>query len=272
MTATSTPTRVALAGFGAVGQAVADKLRAMPAYELAAVSAHNRERAAQRLTAMGVDKVPVLALEELAGVANLVVECAPARLLHQVAEPVLKASKTLVVLSSGALLDSWHLVDLAEACDGRILVPTGALLGLDAVQAAAIGTISSVRMTTRKPPSGLRGAPYLAEAGISVDDLSGPTRVFEGTVREAISGFPANLNVAVALSLAGIGPDRTMISVWADPSVSRNCHEIEVIADSATLRFSIENVPTTNAKTGRLTALSVLALLRKMAAPLRVGT
>jgi aspartate dehydrogenase len=127
-------------------------------------------------------------------------------------------------------------------------------------------------MTTRKPPNGLAGAPYLVANGISVDGLNEAKRVFSGTAREAAAGFPANVNVAAALSLAGIGPDRTMIDIWADPSVTRNCHVIEVDADSASFTLSIENVPSENPKTGKIVALSVLAALRKLHAPLAVGT
>src|SRR5262249_61289452 len=107
--------------------------------------------------------------------------------------------------------------------NGQIIVPTGALLGLDAVTAAAEGKIHSVRMTTRKPPRGLAGAPYLDANGISVEGLNEAKRVFSGTAREAAIGFPANVNVAGALGPAGIGPAPTEAGSWADPSVARNC-------------------------------------------------
>ena len=147
-----------------------------------------------------------------------------------------------------------------------------ALLGLDAVTAAAEGQICSVRMITRKPPRGLAGAPYLEANGISIEGLNEPKRVFAGSARDGAAGFPANVNVAAALSLAGIGPDRTMMEIWADPTVERNCHTIEIDSDSARFTLSIENIPSENPKTGRITALSVLAALRKLQAPLRVGT
>ena len=111
-------------------------------------------------------------------------------------------------LSVGMLINHMHLVDRARETGARIIVPTGALLGLDAVRATAEGKIASVKIVTRKPPAGLAGAPLLVERGISVDGLKEPLRVFEGSAREAIAGFPANVNVAVALSLAGIGPDQ----------------------------------------------------------------
>ena len=178
----------------------------------------------------------------------------------------------MLVLSAGALLPRPDLVDLARAHGGQIIVPTGALLGLDAVSAAAEGDIRSVTMVTRKPPKGLAGAPYLVKNGISVEGLTAAKLVFKGTARDAAAGFPANVNVVAALSLAGIGPDRTTIEIWADPALTRNCHRIEVDADSACFSMSIENIPSENPKTGRITALSVLAALRKLGAPLRVGT
>jgi aspartate dehydrogenase len=127
-------------------------------------------------------------------------------------------------------------------------------------------------MTTRKPPNGLAGAPYLESNRISVEGLTAPKRVFAGTAREAAAGFPANVNVAAALGMAGVGPDRTTMEIWADPTVERNCHTIEVDADSARFTLTIENIPSENPRTGRITALSVLAALRKMHAPLRIGT
>src|SRR5713101_2004415 len=160
--------RVAIAGFGAIGRVVAEHLdRGIDGLALAAVSARDVARAERRVAGFA-RKVPVLPLARLADVADIVVECAPAALLRDIAEPALAAGRTLIVLSCGALLDNFDLVDLARRHGGRILVATGALLGLDAVQAAAQGDISRVHMITRKPPLGLDGAPYLVEHGISV--------------------------------------------------------------------------------------------------------
>ena len=138
--------------------------------------------------------------------------------------------------------------------------------------AAAEGEIRAVRMITRKPVRGLAGAPYLAEHNIEIEDITEPLCVFRGTPREAAIGFPANLNVAVALSLAGIGADKTTLEIWADPALTRNTHRIEVDSDSASFSMAIENIPSDNPKTGRITALSVIAYLRKLNAPLRVGS
>ena len=266
------PLRVAVAGLGAIGLKVAEALdRGIPGCVLAAVSANDRSKAAERLSHLG-RRVPVVALGELEPLADIVVECAPAKLLPDIAEPFLRAGKTVIVLSVGAILSNDHLVGLARQTGGQIVVPTGALLGLDAVTAAAEGEIRAVRMITRKPVRGLAGAPYLAEHNIRIEEITQAVCVFKGTPREAAIGFPANLNVAVALSLAGIGADRTTLEIWADPSLTRNTHRIEVDSDSAVFSMSIENVPSDNPRTGRITALSVIAYLRKLNAPLRVGT
>ncbi|MFZ3235484.1 MAG: aspartate dehydrogenase [Stellaceae bacterium] len=265
--------RVAVGGFGAIGRVVARRLdQGIEGLALAAVAARDAERAAAAMAEF-VQPAPVVPMARLWEEADIVVECAPAALLRDIAEPALAHGRIVMVLSSGALLDNFDLVDLARQHGGRILVPTGALLGLDAVTAAAEGEIARVHMITRKPPAGLAGAPYLERHGIAVDGLDAPKRVFAGTAREAARGFPANVNVAAALALAGIGPECTTIEMWADPGVDRNIHKIEVEADAARFSMQIENVPSAeNPKTGRLTPLSVVAALKKLVSPLAIGT
>ncbi|CAM4229948.1 L-aspartate dehydrogenase [Bordetella tumbae] len=265
------PIRVGIAGLGAIGKSIARKLDAgIPGLRLAAVGVRDVGKA-QAACAFATPPV-YTDIDDLVNHCDVVVECAPAALLPQIATPVLKAGKKLLVLSSGALLMNQDLVELAREHGGQIIVATGALLGLDAVTAAAEGKINTVRMVSRKPPIGFAGAPYVVQHGIDLDAIKEPTRIYTGTAREAATGFPANLNVAVSLSLAGIGPDRTILEIWADPTISRNIHRIEVDADEAMLSMEIQNVPSENPKTGRITALSAVAALRKLAAALRVGT
>jgi aspartate dehydrogenase len=127
-------------------------------------------------------------------------------------------------------------------------------------------------MVTRKPPAGLEGAPYLLARGLSLAGLKAPLKVFEGTAREGARGFPTNVNVAAALSLAGIGPDRTQLEIWADPAVTRNIHHIAVEADATTFSMTIESVPSENPRTGKLVAPSVIAALRGLVSELKVGS
>jgi aspartate dehydrogenase len=263
---------IAIAGLGVIGKTVARKLtQGLPGLALAAIATRDRAKAQAWLDREGIS-CPLVALDEVPAHADLVVECAPASILDRICRPMLTAGKQVMVLSSSALLPRPELVDLARAHGGQIIVPTGALIGFDAVSAAAEGTIHSVQMVTRKPPGGLAGAPYLVENGISMEGVTSALRVFKGSARDAAAAFPANVNVVAALSLAGIGPDRTTIEIWADPAVTRNCHQIKVDSDSASFTMAIENIPSENPKTGRITALSVIAALRKLTSPLQVGT
>ncbi len=266
------PLQVGLAGLGAVGLDVARRIGdGIAGLALAAVSVRDAAKAKRNLPQVG-GKIALLPVEQLAERCDIVVECLPPPLFRAVALSVIDRSKLFMPLSVGQLLENWDLVARAKETGARILVPTGGLIGLDAMRAAAEGTIRSVVMITRKPPSGLDGAPYLVEHGISLKGLNAARKVFDGTAREGARGFPQNVNVAAALSLAGIGPDRTHLEIWADPALDRNTHRIEVDADTVHFSMAIENVPSENPRTGRIVALSTVAALRGLVAELKVGT
>jgi len=251
---------------------VAKRLEAgIAGLSLVAISVRDVAKAKRSLPRIG-DGITATEPGGLAALCDVVVEGLPPAQFTAVAEPAIEAGRIFMPLSVGQLLVHPGLVERARETGARILVPTGALLGLDAVRAAAEGEIREVRMVTRKPPAGLEGAPYLKERGISLVGLNAPRKVFDGSARDGARGFPANVNVAAALSLAGIGPDRTRLEIWADPGIDRNIHRIEVDADSARFSMQIENVPSENPRTGRITALSTIAALRGLVAELRVGT
>lgn len=264
---------VAIAGLGAIGAHLARALDAgVEGLRLVAVAARDQEKA--RRTVAGFRSAPKLVgLAELAEHADIVVEAAPAAVFEQIAEAAIARGRIFVPSSVGALLPRMHLVARARETGARIVVPTGALLGLDAVRAAAEGKVDSVTIETRKPPRGLEGAPYLAENGIDVFAITTPTVVFKGNAFDAAKGFPANVNVAAALALAGIGPERTMVEIWGDPTVTRNTHTIRVEAATVRLTMTIENVPSEeNPRTGKITPLSILACLRGLTSTLKVGS
>ena len=265
---------VGIAGLGTVGFEVARRIDGgeIDGLTLAAVSARDHLRARERIASFRTP-VDVVAVGELAERADIVVESAPAAVFREIAEPVVRAGKVLVAISAGALLDHADLVEAARATGAQIVVPSGAVMGLDAVRGAAESGIESVTMITRKPPGGLAGAPHLLEHDIDIDGLGAPLKVFEGSARDAARGFPANVNVAAALGLAGIGAERTRIEIWADPGVTRNTHEIRLEAETVRFQLRIENVPSEgNPRTGRSVAPSVVAALRRFVAPLVVGT
>ena len=263
---------VGIAGLGAIGLPLARALdNGVDGLRLIAVSSRDQVKALANL--VGFRHQPRLVdLQDLAE-ADIVVECAPAAVFERVALPAIDAGRIFIPASAGALLPRMHLVRRAMQTGARIIVPTGALLGLDAVRAAAEGPVESVTIETRKPPNGLVGAPYLEKNNIDVSDLTAPLCVFQGNAMEAAAGFPANVNVAAALALAGIGPIRTKVEIWADPGVTRNIHTIRVESDAARFTMTIENVPSEeNPRTGKLTPLSLVACLRGLTSTLKVGT
>ncbi len=265
--------RVGIAGLGAVGLEVARRLidGAVPGLMLTAVAVRDVDKARRALPQIG-DMIASRTFTALADDCDVVVECLPPALFRELAISVIDKGRLFMPLSVAQLLENEDLVARAREKGARILVPTGALLGLDAVRAAAEGTVHSIKMVTRKPPAGLAGAPYLVKNNISVDGLDKPLKVFDGTAREGARGFPTNVNVAAALSLAGIGPDRTHLEIWADPTVTRNTHTIMVDADTMRFSMTIENVPSENPRTGKNVAPSTVAALRALVSELKVGT
>ncbi len=267
------PLKVSVAGLGAVGLPLARWLdQGQPRLALHAVSARDRAAAATRMADFST-RPKIRDLDAICDGADVVVEGLPPALFRPLAEKVLRQGLIFVPLTVTQLILHMDLVDLAEASGARIVIPTGAILGLDAVRAAAKGDVRSVTMMTRKPPAGLINTPYVIEQGIDLNGLAAPMKLYEGPVRDAAQKFPANVNVSVALALAGIGLDRTRYEIWADPGVTRNTHVIEVDADSTWFRMEIAGVPSPgNAATGKLTPLSAMATLEGLVSTLKVGS
>src|SRR5262245_9241817 len=181
----------------------------------------HRSRAARFLATLS-SPAPFLPLDDLVAASDLVVEASTQAHLEEIAPRTLGAGRDLVVLSCGGLLGRQDWVRLAEARGCRLLVPSGAIAGLDGVKGARVGTITSVTMESREPPRGLAGAPWIEQQGIDLDAITSETLIFEGPATQACRAFPANVNVLAALSLAGIGPEKTRIKLFAVPGLARN--------------------------------------------------
>lgn len=256
--------KVAVAGLGAVGMKVATALdTGIEGLELVAVSAADPARAAARTA--GFARPPqVLDLAALADVAEVVVECLPPAFFRSVAAPALARGRILVVASAGALVAHDDLLANAGTAGGRILLPSGALAGLDGLNAAAEAGLTRVRLVTRKPPASL--GPDLAA-------IQAPLQLFAGTAREAIARFPVNVNVAATVALAGLGPDRTEVEVWADPALARNEHHLFVESQAGRFSVTVENWPDPeNPKSSAITGHSLVAALRRLTRPVAFGT
>jgi aspartate dehydrogenase len=263
---------VGVVGLGAIGRQVCRALDdGVAGLRLAAGLARDHDRAGRFLASLR-SSPPVLPLADLIAASDIVVEASTQAHLEEIAPLTLGAGRDLVVLSCGGLLGRVDWVKLAEANGCRILVPSGAIAGLDGVKGARVGEIASVTMETRKPPRGLAGAPWIDQQKIDLDAITIETLIFEGPTTEACRAFPANVNVLAALSLAGIGPELTRIKIFAVPGLARNVHRVTIQGEFGRLTVEIENVPSENPRTGKLSYLSTIALLRDLGAPMRVGT
>ena len=236
--------KIGIAGIGAVGLNVALSLdrQEIPGFQLAGFSARSKERAAEFNEVLSLP-VPYYEFAGLSQHCDLVIVCLPPNLFKELAIPVLTAGKILVVLSASQLLEYDDLIDLAEEHGGQIIVPSGAMLGLDALKAVAVGELHAVMIETRKPIAGLINAPYFVKTGIDLTSIDDPKRILSGTVSRVAKEFPASVNVAAALSLAGLGADRTPMEIWADPTLKRNMHTVRVVSDSSDFTMSIQNRP-----------------------------
>jgi len=214
--------------------------------------------------------------EELIKKADIVVECASQEAVREHGRLVLEGGKDLMVMSVGAFMDEKLLEDLvreAKKNDCRIYIPSGAIAGIDGLKSAKAASIDRVEISTTKKPKGLEGAPFIVKNNIDLYSFHKKTLIFEGNAKEAVMAFPANVNVAASLSIAGIGSEKTRVKVFVDPEASRNIHEITVEGDFGNFTCRIENVPSPdNPKTSLLAALSAIATLKKITEPLQIGT
>jgi aspartate dehydrogenase len=271
-TSTSSLRTVAIGGLGAIGLSVARALDRDPrGFDLVAVAANDRVGAQAKVA--GFRSVPRIVDSAQLADADIVIEAAPAAVFESIALPAIERGRTLIVASVGALISRLQLIERARATGARIVVPSGALAGLDAIRALALDSITTLVLESRKRPQGFAGAPYLERNGIDVTTIRVATCIFRGNAVEAAMGFPANANVAAALALAGIGAERTQVEIWADPAVTRNTHTIRVEADAANLTICVESTPSPdNPRTSRLAPLSILACLHSLSSTLRSGS
>ena len=207
---------------------------------------------------------------------NIVVEAASQDAVKDIALSVLQNKRDLMIMSVGALLDESIYDILSDACkdfNKTIYLPSGAIAGLDGIKSIK-NELESLSITTTKHPRSLKGAKFFENSDINLDTIICPTTIFEGTAKEAVSLFPANINVAALLSLSGIGSEKTGVKIVADPNTDKNTHHIEAAGKFGKMTFTIENFPdTTNPKTSRLAILSAIETLRKYCSnEIQIGT
>ena len=263
---------IGIVGCGAIGKAI---LKAADTgqinVEVAGVCART-EAPARNFLGTLEHEWPLLSQAELIDAADLIIEAAGAHVVPELAAATFNAGKDLMLISIGVLVAHPEIMDRARETGCRLLMPSGAIIGLDGIKSASVGEIDHVTMVSRKGPAALDGAPHIVNNNIDLWSLTEETEVFSGSATDACVGFPANLNISAAVSFAGIGPDRTMLKVIAVPGLKRNCHDIEVEGEFGLMRLHLENIPSENPKTGKLTAMSIIRTVQQAVDPVHLGT
>ena len=263
---------IGIVGCGAIGKALLLAAQSGGMTVTIAGITSRGESNAQDFLATLREPPPYLERSQLIARSDLVIETAGGHVVPELAKETFAAGKDFMVISIGALLDHPEIIELSRQAGCRLLAPSGAIAGLDGIKSACAGQVDHVVMVSRKPPQALEGAPYLVEREMSLSGLDHELEIFHGSAREACQGFPANLNVSAAVSLAGIGPDRTQVKIVAVPGLERNCHDIEVKGEFGLLNIHIENIPSDNPRTGKLTAMSIIRSVNDAFDTVSIGT
>jgi aspartate dehydrogenase len=271
--------RVALLGGGTIARLFLDHIRSGDLGEDVEVVSITGRSAGSRSRALA-DEYKVTFTSDIAAMLSqkpdVVVEAASHEAVREYCERLLTQGIAVIVLSGGALCDDDLRATLERAAQrsGALLyVPSGGIAGLDGLKAACVAGVDYVQITVMKPPAAWKNITYVDQLAIALDALSAPRTLYEGTARAGVPLFPANVNIAAVLAMAGIGFDRTRLKVVADPALKHNTHLIEIRGKTGNISVKLENVPAPeNPKTAWLACYSALAALKLAKSPVRYGT
>jgi aspartate dehydrogenase len=243
--------RVGMIGFGAIGRSIARLWGTLPAesFVLAGVCARSWQgsetsHALPSGTQLCTDVEQLLALRP-----DCVIEAASHKVIQAHGARILRSGCSIYLLSVGSLAEEGlrhSLLAAAKEGSSQILVPAGALAGFDGLLALAGDGLRSVKYTSRKPCEAWRGS-----AG------------------EAARLYPKNANLAAAVALAGLGFDRTLVDLIADPDARGNIGSVEAVSRSSILNLSVSSHASSNPKTSANVGPSVISALRNGIAFLR---
>lgn len=265
---------VGLVGCGAMGRQLAKTLQQRFRGRARWIGVYDLDLGKARSLARSLSpKPPVLPLKRLISCSELLVEAASPKAVAELLPQALARQRPVLVMSAGGLLNQTALLRKFHQRGIPLYVPSGALIGLDGIKAAAIGRLDSVTLTTRKPPKSFAGSPGLLRKGLRPEKIRRPTLLYQGSAAAAVRLFPQNINVAATLALAGIGAKRTRVRIFADPSARGNIHEVEAAGSFGRMRTRTENRPSTeNPKTSALAIQSAVAVLERIFGSFQVGT
>ena len=224
---------VGIVGFGSIGTEVARALiNGVEDFSLYGITSRSKSNAQERIDKLDKN-IKIFDLQALVDNCEIIIDCAPKEAFRDIATKCINKERKLITVSGSGILDNLDLEELAKTNNSQIILATGAILGLDALRAAAESNINSVTMTTRKPPNALSNAPFVINNNIQLNNLLEPKLIFKGSATDGAKAFPANVNVAADVGLAGIGANKTKLEIWADTNVTRKTHQVKVDLDSA---------------------------------------
>ena len=266
--------KVGIIGCGTIGSEIAKACQARLKNKVTLSAICDQDETKTKALNMSLSKkVTVFAFDKLIKKCDFVVEAASAKVSGGVLDGCVKAGRDCMIMSVGGLIGREGLLKKAEKKGVKVYIPSGALCGIDGLKSASTGRVDSVTLTTRKPPKGLEGAPYLKEKNIDISGITEETVIFEGNAADAIKAFPQNVNVSAALSLAGLGAGKTRVRIIASPHYTKNIHEVEISGECGRIFTRTENVPSrANPKTSSLAVFSAIATLAGITGSVRVGT
>jgi aspartate dehydrogenase len=267
--------RIGIVGCGAIGSSLAECIvRDFAKAAVLSALCDAEEKKAQVLSRRLGKGTLVTDIAGLITKSDLIIEAASARCSAQVAMAAIQKKKDVMVMSVGGLVGAIDKIKRrAQRSGSKVYIPSGAISGIDAVKAAGMGRIKSATLTTTKNPASFKGVKYVEAKLKGLDKIKKPVILFSGPAREAVKYFPQNINVAAVLSLAGIGADRTGVRIVASPRVSKNIHEIDIVAEAGNISTRTENIlHPENPKTSYLAVLSAQAVLKQVLEPVKIGT
>jgi len=258
--------RIGIIGCGVIGTGIAEFIQRSMRKKARIVAVCDIDLKKAKALSKKIKPRPVITdIGNLIKKSDLIIEAAGSKISGRIAQNAVSHKKDVLIMSTGGLLKKTALFKKARTKGCSVYIPSGAVCGLDGLRSAASGKIKKVVLTTRKPPGGLKGAPYLKKRDIQIEKIKKETLIYSGNAEEAVKYFPKNVNVAATLSLSGIGPKRTKVRIITSPRYTKNIHELEVSGEFGRLFTRVENVPSKkNPKTSQLAIFSALAKLKEV--------
>ena len=261
--------KVGIIGCGFIGSEIANFVDKNKYFHLIGLNDIDKNKVNLLIKDLKQNKPKFMEINDLIKKSDLIVESAAKDVVGNILKNknLDKKDKKLLIMSTAGLINNLNLLNKIKNCE--IFLPSGAIAGLDAIRSVS-AKIKSLALTTTKPIKGLEGAPYILNNKINLSGLTDKKIIFEGRLKEAVNGFPQNINVAATLFLASKFKN-IKVKIVVDPNAEYNTHEIEATGDFGRIKTTTNNLPGKNPKTSYLAVLSAIQAIKNLKNNLRLG-